>query len=47
VAFGVSSLAVWLLGPLVKANGFAFLLGLLAAIAAVTAVAVTMLPRSR
>ena len=47
IAFGVSSLAVWLLGPLVKANGFAFLLGLLAAIAAVTAVAVTMLPRSR
>ena len=30
IAFGVSSLAVWLLGPLVKANGFAFLLGLLA-----------------
>jgi MFS family permease len=45
IAFGVSSLAVWLLGPLVKANGFAFLLGLLAAIAAVTAVAVTLLPR--
>ena len=34
IAFGVSSLAVWLLGPLVKANGFAFLLGLMAAIAA-------------
>ena len=47
VAFGVSSLAVWMLGPLVKANGFAFLLGLLAAIAAVAAVAVTQLPRNR
>ena len=40
IAFGVSSLAVWLLGPLVKANGFGFLLGLLAAIAAAAAVAV-------
>ena len=45
IAFGVSSLAVWLLGPLVKANGFAFLLGLMAAIAAVAAVGVTLLPR--
>jgi MFS family permease len=44
IAFGVSSLAVWLLGPLVKANGFAFLLGLMAVIAAVAAVAVTRLP---
>ena len=44
IAFGVSSLAVWLLGPLVKANGFAFLLGLMAAIALVSAVAVTQLP---
>ena len=47
IALGVSSLAVWLLGPLVKANGFAFLLGLLAAIAAVSAIAVTLLPRSK
>jgi MFS family permease len=44
IAFGVSSLAVYLLGPLVKANGFAFLLVLLAAIAAVSAVTVTRLP---
>jgi hypothetical protein len=36
---------VWLLGPLVKANGFAFLLGLMAAIAAAAAAAVTLLPR--
>ncbi|MFO1311131.1 MAG: MFS transporter [Burkholderiales bacterium] len=44
IAFGVSSLAVWALGPLVKANGFAFLLALLAGLAAVGAVAVTRLP---
>lgn len=47
IAFGVSSLAVWLLGPLVKVNGFAFLLGLMAVIAAVSAVAVTRLPQAR
>ena len=47
IAFGVSSLAVWLLGPLVKANGFAFLLGLMAAIALLSAAAVTQLPRQR
>lgn len=47
IAFGVSSLAVWLLGPLVKANGFPFLLGLLAAIAALAAAAVTFLPRAK
>jgi MFS family permease len=47
IAFGVSALAVWLLGPLVKANGFAFLLGLMAAIAAVAAAAITRLPASR
>ena len=44
IAFGVSSLAVWALGPLVKANGFGFLLALLAALAAVGAIAVTRLP---
>ena len=47
IALGVSSLAVWLLGPLVKANGFAFLLGLMAVIAAVSAIAVTRLPQAR
>jgi MFS family permease len=47
IAFGVSSLAVWTLGPLVKANGFSFLLGLLAVIAAVSAIAVTRLPTQR
>ena len=47
ISFGVASLAVWLLGPLVKANGFSFLLGLMAAIAAVAAVAMTRLPDQR
>ncbi|MCC6198013.1 MAG: MFS transporter [Burkholderiales bacterium] len=47
VAFGVSSLAVLLLGPLVKANGFAFLLALMAAISAVAVVAITRLPQAR
>ena len=47
IAFGVSSLAVWLLGPLVKSHGFGFLLGLLAAIAAVAAAGVTLLPRGK
>ena len=44
IAFGVSAAAVWLLGPLVKANGFGFLLALMAGIAAVSAVAITRLP---
>ena len=46
VAFGVSSLAVWLLGPLVKAAGFDALLLLMAAIAFVTLCVVLLLPRS-
>ena len=44
VAFGVSSLAVWLLGPIVKATGFATLLLSMAGIAALTLVAITWLP---
>jgi len=44
VAFGVSSLAVWLLGPIVKAAGFASLLLSMAGIAALTLVAITWLP---
>ena len=46
VAFGVSSLAVWLLGPLVKAAGFDALLLLMAAIAFVTLCVVLLLPRT-
>jgi MFS family permease len=47
IALGVSSAAVWLLGPLVKANGFAFLLALMAVIAALAGFAVVLLPRGR
>ena len=46
VAFGVSSLAVWALGPLVKAAGFRSLLFLMAGTALVTLCAVMLLPRS-
>jgi MFS family permease len=44
VAFGVSSLAVWLLGPVVKAAGFRTLLLAMATIAAGTLAAVAFLP---
>jgi MFS family permease len=46
VAFGVSSLAVWALGPVVKAAGFRALLLVMAAIACGTCVAVALLPGS-
>ncbi|MEO5765540.1 MAG: MFS transporter [Casimicrobiaceae bacterium] len=45
VAFGVSSLAVWLLGPVVKAAGFSTLLLVMAATALVTFCTVLWLPR--
>jgi MFS family permease len=44
VAFGISSLAVWLLGPLVKNIGFANALWILAAIAAIRSAIVLLLP---
>jgi MFS family permease len=44
VAFGVSSLAVWLLGPIVKAAGFATLLAAMACIAVLTLAAIALLP---
>jgi MFS family permease len=44
VSFGVSSLAVYLLGPTVKAAGFTTLLGVMAAISACTTLFVAMLP---
>jgi MFS family permease len=47
VAFGVSSLAVWLLGPIVKASGFRSLLLLMAAIAFVTLCVVLLLPAEK
>ncbi len=45
VAFGVSALAVYVLGPVVKAGGFATLLLVMAMTAACTLVAVLFLPR--
>ncbi|HEV7802442.1 MAG TPA: MFS transporter [Burkholderiales bacterium] len=44
VAFGISSLAVWLLGPMVKGMGFATLLWVMAVIAALRAAIVLLLP---
>ena len=44
VAFGISSAAVWLLGPMVKSVGFATLLWIMAGIAAVKAAIVLFLP---
>jgi MFS family permease len=47
VSFGIASLAVYLLGPVVKATSFATLLFILAAISATTAAAVLFLPAER
>jgi len=44
ISFGVSSLAVWLLGPIVKAAGFDTLLLLMAGIAVCTTLLVLLLP---
>jgi len=44
VSIGISSLAVWLLGPLVKAGGFSTLLLAMAVIALCTTAIVTWLP---
>jgi hypothetical protein len=44
VGLGVSALAVYLLGPLVKASGFTTLLLVMAATAACTALFVALLP---
>ena len=46
VSFGVSSAAVWALGPFVKTSGFAALLLVLAGIAVVTCILVSLLPGS-
>ncbi|MFK7967518.1 MAG: MFS transporter [Burkholderiaceae bacterium] len=47
VSMGISSLAVWLLGPVVKAGGFSFLLLLMAAIAMATSLLVLFLPSEK
>ena len=46
VSFGVSSLAVYLLGPTVKNAGFTTLLSMMAAISAFTTLCVSMLPNT-
>jgi MFS family permease len=46
VSLGASSLAVWLLGPLVKQSGFTVLLWIMAGIAAITFLVVTRLPEA-
>jgi len=47
ISYGLSSLAVWLLGPIVKAAGFANLLLALAAIAMLTIVLILLMPAER
>jgi MFS family permease len=47
VSFGVSSLAVYLLGPTVKAAGFGTLLTVMAALSAFTTLFVALLPGGR
>jgi len=47
ISFGISSIAVWLLGPMVKAGGFAVLFAVMAAAALCTALMVAWLPNER
>jgi MFS family permease len=47
VAFGISSLAVWLLGPLVKHVGFTMALWIMVGVAAIKAAIVLLLPDER
>src|SRR5690606_33058277 len=46
VSFGASSLAVWLIGPIVKQAGFTMLLGVMAGTALLTLTIVSQLPRT-
>jgi MFS family permease len=46
VSFGISSLAVWALGPFVKASGFSALIGVMAGIAVLSTIAVSFLPNT-
>ena len=47
ISFGISSIAVWLLGPMVKAGGFAVLFAVMAGAALCTAIMVAWLPDDR
>ena len=44
VSLGASSVAVWMIGPIVKQSGFGTLLGLMAAVSVVSFLVVTQLP---
>jgi MFS family permease len=44
VSFSISSIAVWLLGPLVKAGGFSSLFMIMTGIALITLMAISFLP---
>jgi MFS family permease len=46
VSLGASSVAVWLIGPVVKAAGFTALLGVMAVTSVVTLLVLTQLPRT-
>src|SRR3546814_2750939 len=46
VSFGASSLAVWLIGPIVKQAGFTTLLGVMACTALLTLTIASQLPRT-
>jgi MFS family permease len=46
VSFGISSVAVWALGPVVKSNGFAVLILTMAFIAVAMTLAVAFLPNT-
>jgi MFS family permease len=47
VSLGASSLAVWMIGPVVKAAGFTTLLGMMAVTSVVTLLVVSQLPRAQ
>ena len=44
VSLGVSSLAVWMIGPIVKAAGFSTLIGVMVATSCITFIVVSQLP---
>ncbi|MCC7227580.1 MAG: MFS transporter, partial [Burkholderiaceae bacterium] len=44
IAFGASSVAVWLIGPIVKAAGFTTLLWVMAGMACITFAVISLLP---
>ena len=46
VSLGASSVAVWAIGPVVKAAGFTALLGVMAVTSVVTLLVLTQLPRT-